>query len=103
MVPQNQFDRMALLALVAIILLLTFACRAYAAEIDFQDSGPLFELGEGEELGGAPGTGTLLGEVTQIRQMMELVLYFAIPFFCAGWLVYKFLMWFYYTFIRTVL
>ena len=73
MVPRDQFERMAALALVAIILSLAFACQAYAAETGYIDSGIPPEQGEG----GTPGT--LLGEV------------------------YKFCMWFYYTFIRMVL
>lgn len=48
-------------------------------------------------------SGTLLEEVTQIRQMLELLICFVVPFLCAVWLVYKFCMWFYYTFIRSVL
>ena len=97
MIPRDQFERMAALALVAIILSLAFACQAYASETGYIDSGIPPEQGEG----GTPGT--LLGEVILIRQLLELLLCFVIPFAVAAWLVYKFCMWFYYTFIRMVL
>ena len=105
MIPQDQFDRMAALALVAILLLFTFACQAYAAETGYLDSGPPPEQVEGEGSGELleAAAGTFLGEIILIRQLLELMLYFALPFAVAALLVYKFCMWFYHTFIRTVL
>lgn len=58
MVPQDQFNRMAFLALVAILLLLTFACRAYADEITFIDSGPSPQLPDWIDSGEPPGEET---------------------------------------------
>lgn len=95
MVPQDLFYKMAVLALVAIILLSLLSFKAFALDggyEEYMDSGPVGEQG-----------GSLSSDVAAIRQMMELVLYFAIPFAFAVMLVYKFCMWFYYTFIRTVL
>lgn len=97
MVPRDLFNKMAALALVALILLVLVSFKAFALEEYYIDSGPPPDPGEREALG------TLLGEVVLIRQMLELLLCFVIPFGCAAWLVYKFCMWFYYTFIRSVL
>lgn len=75
---------------------------------DEEDPGGLLESEEPEE-GESSGdrleseSGTLSEDVTQIRQMLELLIFFVFPFICALWLVYKFCMWFYYTFIRSVL
>lgn len=93
MVPSDQFYRMAALALIAILLLLTFACQAYASGPSYIDSG----IPPGE------GPGTLLGEVFLVRQMLEFLIFTVIPCICAVWLIYKFCMWFYHTFVGTVL
>lgn len=61
---------------------------------------------EEEESRGDPlesETETLLEDITKIRQYLELLLYGLLPLTGAVILVYKFCMWFYYTFIRTVL
>lgn len=124
MVPKDLFYKMAALALVAIILACLLSLHAFALDVEYMDSGHPPQLGvwEGEFPGSFWGfelpeseqyrdsgdpleaeAGALLEEVTQIRKMLELILCFIFPFILALWLVYKFCMWFYYTFIRTVL
>jgi len=94
MVPRDQFNKMAALALVAIILVALLSFKAFALEVDYIDSGPPPEQG---------GSTDLLAEITSIRQSLDLILYFVIPFACAFFLVWKFCYWFYDTFIGSVL
>lgn len=137
MVPRDLFNRMAILALVAILLAAALSLQAFAAEDDFQDSG--FFPGDTTEdpsgdLSGGPSEpypedsspdGSeippdepsedepttlpddippgLVEDVSAIRQSLEILLYFVIPFSAALLFVYKFCMWFYYTFVRSVL
>jgi len=94
MVPRDQFNKMAALALVAIIMLALLSFKAFAAEVDYIDSGPPPEQG---------GSTNLLTEVTSIRRSLDLILYFVIPFAFVFFLVWKFCVWFYDTFVRGVL
>lgn len=112
MVPHNSFEKMALLALVAILLCGVLSIRALAVESDgYVDSGPLSEDFET----GAPipedfETGTdgsdlslLLSEISAIRQSSEIFLYFVIPIAAAVLFVYQLCKWFCSTFVDSVL
>lgn len=50
-----------------------------------------------------PPASALAEDVASIRQCMELLVYGVLPLSAASFLVYKFCMWFYCTFIRSVL
>ena len=81
MVPRDLFDRMAILALVAIILFCSLFVRAFATETEeYLDSGPIIEVpGEGDELPGqAEASSVLLSEIAAIRRSLEIILYFVI-------------------------
>jgi len=134
MVSRDLFNKMAILALVAILLAAALSLEASAAEDDFHDSGPPVDSGTEilpdssvEELpdnplekpspvdpsdelvkddpGGVAGSDfvELLAEISGIRQSFDIFLYFAIPYCIAALFVYKFCVWFYYTFIGSVL
>lgn len=130
MVPRDLFNRMAILALVAILLAAALSLQAFAAEDGFQDSGgsppenssaetsePIPEDNPPDDSGNfldkpledepillpdeiPPG---LLEDVASIRKSLEIILYFVIPLSAALLFVYKLCMWFYYTFVRSVL
>lgn len=130
MVPRDLFNRMAILVLVAILLAAALSLQAFAAEDDFQDSGgsppenssvetpePFPEDNPPDDSGNFSDepsedeptalpeeipTG-LLEDVSSIRQSLEIILYFVIPLSAALLFVYKLCMWFYYTFVRSVL
>lgn len=103
MVPCDLFDRMAILALVAIILFCSLFVRAFATETeDYLDSGPVIEApGDGDEPPSQEAT--LLSEVAAIRQSLEIILYFVIPCSVAVLVVYLLCKWFCSTFVDSVL
>ena len=102
MVPRDLFDRMAALALVAIVLLGILSLDAFAAEAPYQDSGAA--IGDLEGPGGSEEpSGSLLAEVAGIRQDMDIILYFVIPVSAAVLFVYLLCKWFCGTFVDSVL
>lgn len=107
MVPRDLFNKMAILALVAIILLFAMFVRALAAEPEeYLDSGPVIEEpGEGGELSepGQEEADSLLSEVAAIRQSLDIILYFVIPCSVAVIVVYLLCKWFCSTFVESVL
>ena len=107
MVPRDLFNKMAILALVAIILLFSMFVRAFAAEPDeYLDSGPVIEKPrEGDEpLEPDPeDAASLLFEVSAIRQSLDIILYFVIPCSVAVLVVYLLCKWFCSTFVESVL
>ena len=104
MVPQDLFNKMAVLALVAIILFCSFFVRAFATEADnhseYLDSGPVI-LDESEEPPVDPSA--LFSEIAAIHQSLDIMLYFVIPCSAAVLLVYLFCKWFCSTFVESVL
>ena len=106
MVPRDLFDRMAILALVAIILFCSLFVRAFATETEeYLDSGPIIEVpGEGDELPGqVEASSVLLAEIAAIRRSLEIILYFVIPCSVAVLVVYLLCKWFCSTFVDSVL
>lgn len=106
MVPRDLFDRMAILALVAIILFCSLFVRAFATETEeYLDSGPIIEApGEGDELSGQEeASSVLLSEIAAIRRSLEIILYFVIPCSVAVLVVYLLCKWFCSTFVDSVL
>ena len=103
MVPRELFNKMAVLALVAIILSCSLFVRAFATETeDYLDSGPVIEaLGDGDEPPSQEAT--LLSEIAAIRQSLEIILYFVIPCSVAVLVVYLLCKWFCSTFVDSVL
>ena len=89
MVPRDLFNKMAVLALVAIILLCVLFVQAFAIEPDeyddYLDSGPI------------------AGEIAAIRRSLEIILYFVIPCSVAVLVVYLLCKWFCSTFVDSVL
>ncbi len=103
MVPRDLFDRMAILALVAIVLFCSLFVRAFAVETDeYLDSGPVIVDDNGEPPIGEASS-SLLSEVAAIRQSLEIILYFVIPCSVAVLVVYLLCKWFCRTFVESVL
>ena len=101
MVPRDLFNKMAALALVAIILLCVLFVRAYASETEeYLDSGPVI-LDESEEPPVDPSA--LFSEIAAIHQSLDIMLYFVIPCSAAVLVVYLFCKWFCSTFFESVL
>jgi hypothetical protein len=104
MVPRDLFDRMAILALVAIILFCSLFVRAFAVEADeYLDSGPVIVDDNGEPPISTEDSSSLLSEVAAIRQSLEIILYFMIPCSVAVLVVYLLCKWFCRTFVESVL
>jgi len=99
LVPRDLFEKMAFLALVAILLVGALSIRAFAAEPDeYLDSGPVVEEYEpGDEVS------ALLTEISAIRRSNEIFLYFVIPCSVAVLIVYLLCKWFCSTFVDSVL
>ena len=101
MIPREQFEKMAVLALVAILLLAVFSIQAFATDMDdglekdtsYHDSGIL---------PGYPG-GSFPEDVAAIRRDLEILLYFVVPASAAILFVYLLGRWFYSTFVASVL
>lgn len=105
MVPRDVFNRMAVLALVAIILLCALFVRAFATETDeyddYLDSGPIAGDIDGE--GPPADSSALLSEIAAIHQSLDIILYFVIPCSAAVLMVYLLCKWFCSTFVDSVL
>ena len=105
MVPRDLFNKMAVLALVAIILLCVLFVQAFAIEPaeydDYLDSGPIAGDIEGEEP--PADSATLLSEIAAIHQSLDIILYFVIPCSVAVLVVYLLCKWFCRTFVESVL
>lgn len=105
MVPRDLFNRMAVLALVAIILLCALFVRAFASETDnhdeYLDSGFIAGDTEGEEPPIDPTA--LFSEIAAIHQSLDIMLYFVIPCSAAVLVVYLLCKWFCSTFVDSVL
>ena len=101
MIPRDQFEKMAVLALVAILLLAVFSIQAFATDMDdsFEEDTSYHDSGI---LPGYPG-GSFPEDVAAIRRDLEILLYFVVPASAALLFVYLLGRWFYSTFISSVL
>lgn len=106
MVPRDLFEKMAALALVAILLLGILSFRAFAVDVEdspeilYKDSGPL-----PGDFGDVPPelTASLAADISAIRQDIDIFLYFVIPCSVAVLIVYLLCKWFCRTFVDSVL
>ena len=100
MIPREQFEKMAVLALVAILLLAVFSIQAFATDMDDGlEKDTSYHSGI---LPGYPG-GSFPEDVAAIRRDLEILLYFVVPASAALLFVYLLGRWFYSTFISSVL
>ena len=99
MVPRDQFEKMAVLALVAILLVGILSIKAFA--LDDENDG--FEESIIYQDSGIPPIDSFREDVSAIRQDLDILLYFVIPASAAVLFVYLLCKWFCRTFVDSVL